>query len=440
MVTLDNLASQIQSLKQVFESAIATSKITPNQIATIRGLSDIDVNLGTIRAGEFLALSSGTDPQQDTTIGTFISAVGRVFGGKKYHIGGVNLGDLKWGVNSETGQLEAGDGAVALTENGLSVFSGGVEIARLGNITDFLPDITAHDDDVVYGFIIGEADTYMTYDSFRGLRIFGALQTNRETLTSNRTYYVSPSGSNSNDGSAAYPFLTIQYAIDYIANYLDTRQYNITISVADGEYAYSSIRLKNISGTGSVTIIGNTTTPASVYIKNTGYGFQADRISTAYTIQGMKIAAYIHFNSIFGSAIRISDIIFDEPLSGTCYAHMYAGWGGYIEILGEYTIGGSALFHMRALERGYIYYDGPATPLLAITISASLSIGVFASSAIQSSIYVPYLTFDLGDPPVTVTGKKYECNILSFIGTATAGANYFPGDSAGTEADYGVYD
>ncbi len=438
MVTLDGLSSQIQSLQQAFESAISTSKIAPNQIAIIRGLSDIDVNLGVVRAGEFLALSRGTNPQSDDAIGTFISALGRIFNTKKYHIGGVNLGQLKWGANSETGELEAGDGTVVLTEKGLSVYSDGTEIARLGNITDFLPLVTPWDDEIVYGFAIGETEKYMTYDLFRGLRIYGALQTNRITLTADTTFYVSPSGSNSNDGSSAHPFLTIQYAIDYIANYLDTRQYNITISVADGEYSYSSIRAKNISGSGSVTITGNTTTPANVYIKNTGYGFAADRISTKYTVQGMKIAAYIHFDSVFGSTIRISNIIFEDALSGTSYSHMYAGWGGFIEIFGPYTINGNAYYHMRALERGYIFYDGPATPLLPVTIPDGLSIGVFASSAIQSSIYVPYL--DFGAPLPAVTGKKYECNILSHIGTATAGVDYFPGSSAGTVANYGVYD
>jgi len=234
MVTLDDIKRAVDDLGNVIQGAIASGKINPKQIVIVQGLSDINTSLGTIRAGDFLAMSSGEEPTAADGTGTFMSALGRMFGSKTYHIGGVKDGDLKWGANALTGELEAGDGAVNLTANGLSLYDGATEIGRFGNLAGFLsyPATPA-----VYGMAMGDSDSYMIYDQTNGLKIYGALVSDREILTADRTYYVATTGNDGNSGlTVGSPFLTLQKAIDVIAGDLDIRGYNLTIQLADGTY------------------------------------------------------------------------------------------------------------------------------------------------------------------------------------------------------------
>lgn len=81
----------------------------------------------------------------------------------------------------------------------------------------------------------------------------------RDTLTADRNYYVSTTGSDSNDGlTIGTPFLTIQKAIDTIAM-LDLSIYDAIVNLADGTYnVLAPIVLKDPIGAGNVIIRGNT--------------------------------------------------------------------------------------------------------------------------------------------------------------------------------------
>src|ERR1035437_1871555 len=58
--------------------------------------------------------------------------------------------------------------------------------------------------------------------------------------TSNLTFYVSTSGSDSNDGTSGNPFATIQHAVDVACSYDYQNLYLPTINVADGTYTLST--------------------------------------------------------------------------------------------------------------------------------------------------------------------------------------------------------
>ena len=178
MDKLDLILQQVKQLREDFESAVTSAKLNPKQITILKGVSDINNSLGVMRAGELLALSSGEDPQDADGTGTFISALGRLFGSKIYHIGGVDDGDLKWGANSVTGELEAGDGAVVLTEKGISLYNGTTEVGRLGNLSGFLHYVVD-----VYGFAIGTVDAYIAWDPDLGLQVIGASLTEGDGWT-----------------------------------------------------------------------------------------------------------------------------------------------------------------------------------------------------------------------------------------------------------------
>ena len=96
-------------------------------------------------------------------------------------------------------------------------------------------------------------------------------------LTAHRTYYVRADGSDSNTGLAdtsGGAFLTIQKAVNCVAA-LDLSTYNVTIQVGAGTYTGSTVVAKPFTGAGTVTISGDTTTPANVLISTSGVGITA---------------------------------------------------------------------------------------------------------------------------------------------------------------------
>lgn len=434
MVTLDDIKRAVDNLEDTIRGAIASGKITPKQIVTVQGLSDINNSLGTIRAGDFLAMSSGTEPTAADGTGSFMSALGRMFGSKTYHIGGVKDGDLKWGANALTGELEAGDGAVNLTANGISLYDGTTEIGRFGNLNGFLGYSTD-----VYGMAMGDSDQYMTYDQTNGLQVYGAVVSDREILTEDRTYYVATTGSDSNSGlTVGAPFLTIQHAIDVITNSLDIRGYDVTIQLADGTYTVTtSILLGTALGSGDITIQGNSITPTNVIVNlnSSTVGsatFRATNARTVYHLKDFKITSgRSGIKASYDSYITISGVDF-----GACTAiHMIAEWGGVIEIIGNYTISGSAGYHFDAVEHGRIINNTlPASPY-TVTVSGTPTFDTFANAGLLGIVYVPYITWS-----GSATGSRYASAHNAIIGTGSAGANYFPGNSAGSTATGGIYD
>jgi|SRR5215469_8066987 len=91
------------------------------------------------------------------------------------------------------------------------------EIAPAGpaNITDTLVGVQGGTTDVQ--FMIGNLIPYIP-------------------ATGNVTFFVSTTGSNSNDGSAAHPFATLQHALNELALFNYQGQFVPTVNVADGTY------------------------------------------------------------------------------------------------------------------------------------------------------------------------------------------------------------
>ena len=375
MATLDQIYAKVEQLRDELAVVVASAKLNPKQITIIQGLSEINASLGVMRAGEFLALSDGEDPQDADGTGTFISALGRTFASKLYHIGGVFNGDLKWGANAITGELEAGDGAVNLTANGLSLYDGATEIGRFGNLNGFLTYTTD-----TYGMAMGDSNQYMTYDQTNGLKIYGALVSDREILTADRTYYVATTGDDGNDGLAVgTPLLTIQYALDFVAARLDTSSFNVTIQIADGTYTCpaAGFVVKGINGTGTLLLLGNRTTPANVILQTdastTWQLIIISNIKTKIGLDGMKLISIANADgvSIFveQAVLWFNNIDFGDAE----YAQIYGGQLGYVRFAGfdltatrVYTISGDAGGDHIILI-GCVYYEADGTVTLTGT-------------------------------------------------------------------------
>jgi len=197
----------------------------------------------------------------------------------------------------------------------------------------------------------------------------------RETLTANRTYYVRADGSDSNNGLAntsGGAFLTLQKAINVVAA-LDISAYNVTIQVADGTYTGSVVVSGPWVGSGVVTIVGNTTTPANVIISTSGATFHALNNATI-TLSGMEIRSTSHIGlwASYGAVITLGPAL----RLGACPSvyHMFAEFGGTIFGRSNYSIVGNAVHHWVTVTLGGISIVG-----VTITISGTPTMTAFAA-------------------------------------------------------------
>lgn len=254
----------------------------------------------------------------------------------------------------------------------------------------------------------------------------------REVLLAARTYYVATTGSDANDGlSVGTSFLTIQKAVDTICSFLDLQNYDVTIQVANGTYTESTICKKYVGSAGTIAIKGNEATPASVLIATTNAScFSGTTFSGAYMLSGMKFTS-----TGAGAAIRASmGAVISYKLcdfGSTAWGHIYALAGGVVVAAGDYSISGSSFGHWFTENNGVIQCIG-RTVTLTGTPGWSQS---FLSTDRGLGLFEVYgNTFSGG-----ATGKRYKVENNSVVFTNGAGANYLPGNSAGTTANGGLY-
>ncbi len=255
----------------------------------------------------------------------------------------------------------------------------------------------------------------------------------REKLTANRTYYVRTDGNDSNDGltnDSSGAFLTIQKAVDVIAETLDIAGYTVTVQVGDGTYT-GSVSLKNVAGfasPGNLIIQGNTSTPSNVVISTTSANcFSVGNLAVTWRIQYMKLQT-----TTSGSCIEVTACPFQfrDLDFGSCAAnHINVLMGGVVLVFGSaYTISGNAGVHWRAVP-GVINCQGKT-----ITLTGTPAFTYFASSQRCAIINVDGNTFS-----GSATGARYQAVLNGAINTNGGGATYLPGNAAGVTATGGQY-
>lgn len=275
-------------------------------------------------------------------------------------------------------------------------------------------------------FSAGTKHVYMGFDANRATW-------QRERLFAARTYYVRTDGSDSNTGlanSSGGAFLTVQKAID-VASALDNNGYDITIRVVAGTYTGSNT-LKSFIGSGSILIRGDTADLTSTIISTTS----ADCFTNlgnghygTYKLEYLKLQTTTSGKCIYVGSFGM--LKYQNVAFGACASeHIQATGDSTIVCTGNYTINGSAGYHFAAYYGGKINVSG-----VTITVSGTPAFsGIFAYSWGCSAIYCSGNTFS-----GSATGKRYAVDYPGLIFTNGGGANYFPGNSAGTTSNGGVY-
>ena len=114
-----NILQQIDELKRRL-AALENGDIQAQQ------LSELTDNMGDIRAGRFIALSTGQEPTDADASGCFVSADAETFSQGDFNIGGVNNGVLQFGVDAQTGKAIFAAGETELGEDGIVSFAEGI--------------------------------------------------------------------------------------------------------------------------------------------------------------------------------------------------------------------------------------------------------------------------------------------------------------------------
>jgi hypothetical protein len=288
----------------------------------------------------------------------------------------------------------------------------------------------------VTGVMVKQGDNYLRTGTAAAIATFLS-GTNlyspvvREKLTAARTYYVAATGgSDANNGLAVgTPFATIQKAINVAAG-LDLDIYNVGIQLANGTYSTSQSLVPYTTAGGSISIVGNSTTPSAVLINPAGMGFVANSPVGYWILNGMKLnctggSGYGILANSPGVIINMASMDF-----GVCGSyHILGQTGSYAAITGAYTISGGAAAHAVSNMNAVVYIAGST-----VTLTGTPGFSAFAIAATGGVLMANASSYT-----GAATGSRYSASMNGVIYAGTASTTYFPGNAVGTQATGGQY-
>ena len=257
----------------------------------------------------------------------------------------------------------------------------------------------------------------------------------REVLSADRTYFVRTDGSDSNNGlanTAGGAFLTINKAVAALDG-IDLNGFTVTIQVADGTYT-GGLALQRAWLGGALVIQGNIATPANCLISTTS----KDAISVGgmglaapLTIQGFKLQTTTSgygINAFAPGTLTLGPMEYGAVASG--YDHIIATSAASVVLSGNYKISGGAARHYNVATQGIL-----SATNMTVTITGSPAFTSAFAAASSSGVLTAFGQTFSGTP----TGVRYSSTLNAVNNTLGGGANYFPGNSAGSTATGGQY-
>ena len=239
------------------------------------------------------------------------------------------------------------------------------------------------------------------------------------------TVYVATTGNDTTGkGSSTAPFLTIQKAINSVQQ-LDSLGGNVLISVAAGTYAgavaYTSTG--GLSCNGKIIVRG-TATPSDVTISG---GITCSGNGSIMSVESLTITT-VGMTSSYGGQLYWSTVTFGTLTGVNAVA---ATSNGIAQASGIYTVTGSMAAFAKATFGGQVILGAYAatisgTPAWADAFAYALTGGIIAGTGFTFS-------------GAGSTGARYSSVQNSIIDTAGGGANFFPGNGAGSTATGGIY-
>lgn len=264
----------------------------------------------------------------------------------------------------------------------------------------------------------------------------------REVLRVNRTYYVRTDGLDSNDGLAntsGGAFLTIAKFFS-VLNALDKNGFSVTCQLANGTYSIAAqINANTGFGTGTVTLIGDTTTPSNVIITANAtatniYCSNCDNLKLQgfmLVATGSAVSPVRSLLKVERGSVEIFKIDFNA-VTGTAFTVHIEGVNGIVNIL-SYSISSSVFAHYYFTSYAVLEaYLNAAT--ITLTGSPNFSTAFAYIDIALAKINKDFIAFS-----GSATGARYLVSGNGVIQTNAGGASFLSGNSAGTTSTGGQY-
>ncbi len=283
------------------------------------------------------------------------------------------------------------------------------------------------------------------------------------TLTSDLSLYVSTTGSDSNPGTLASPWATIQHAMDFIASKIDLSGFTITVNIGAGTFA--GVGLRSTTGGGTINFVGagsgstTITNANNDFITNFGecvavftevssvVGFDAMKwVPNGHGVVALNdvvdVFAPITLHLFVGSDDMVVDctnmasgdiVFFFSATGATIFSNAIA-----------FTGGGGTVDYVYLIETGTLYVPNDHTG--PTTFSGNLTLNVVFAQVDTGGVVYEGGSGGGYSVTGTVTGKRFNVatngNISLFGGSpGSLGATYYPGNMAGTVGDgTSIYD
>jgi hypothetical protein len=242
------------------------------------------------------------------------------------------------------------------------------------------------------------------------------------------TYFVNTTGSNSNNGlSAATPFQTIQFAINTV-QVLTGAPSAFTIQISPGTYAENLIIAQTYANS-TITLVANPATTNTAVVINSSTGDTITIKDSFVILQSLRFVpsgsgtrAVVATNR---SQVTVTSCSFASSTDQTIYSLNKA----IVTVTDNTCTGGSQIFY---------FVDSNAN----LVLSGKQN---FIGSSSFSNAFIYAWGMSLVSTTATwtntgsITGRRYVVDENSLVRGTAAAANYFPGNSAGTTLNGGLY-
>ena len=255
----------------------------------------------------------------------------------------------------------------------------------------------------------------------------------RIVLNATTTFFIANNGSDANDGLASTrPWLTPAHAFSVIDGQYDFGGQAVTLQAVSGHAAFTStFNPSPWVGGGSFVLDLN---GGSVTVTGGDAIFMVGQPPGVLTIQNgtlSTVTSGVCLHNQMGGLTQFQSLTF-----GACAAqHILVNGGGCRFICtGNYSITGGATTHAQANPTCVVGIEGSLTPNLTVTLTGTPNFGVAFGMAAGGDLFVDQTTWS-----GNATGRRYLAQLNGLIYTANGGANYLPGDAAGTTLNPGFY-
>jgi hypothetical protein len=267
----------------------------------------------------------------------------------------------------------------------------------------------------------------------------GVIPVARQRLTATTNYYVGGTGANdSNPGTSALPWATLQHAVNQINGQTDIANQLVVVNSTGAFTAGCIINAPFLGSLAPQQILFNFASGSSVTATNSPAFFGAG--GAQFMIQGpVTISAPGLSGNTAGYGIYASPtaniIVGNGVIFGACAA---AHMAGNVTVSGPaYTISGSSPAHVSApVNTAVSFVSQSFNGSIAVTLTGTPAFSIGFATASHGVISCPSTNVSFTGAG---TGPRYVGTYQSIIATSGGGASFFPGNSAGAVDAFSMY-